>query len=157
MQVTLYNNLADPRTVNKLNKMTAIDTVEAEPFYPLQISTPVFRLKYNNNIKGINYAYVPELARYYFVGDSTLESGNTMIIPCECDVLMSFRSDIVNLKCVCLRNQHKFNEYITDDLPSSVKATTTNYVMFSDTPFFVPQNDSTFCYILTLNGLVGGT
>lgn len=154
MQVILYKNTADPRKVNKLLDMVQIKTVNARPYYPMSITAPVLKFKYDNNLTDINYCYIPELSRYYFINNITLDSGDTMILTCEVDVLMSFRADILNLDAICLRNQHDFNPYIEDDLPTTVKATTTNYIMFSETPFINPQGN-TDCYAMTVNSLVG--
>ena len=85
-----------------------------------------------------------------------MESGKAMILHCESDVLMSFKTDIKNLKCICTRNQYDFNDYIQDEYPSSVKATTTNFIMASSTtPFGLPEDDDSLQFILTMNGLVG--
>ena len=79
-----------------------------------------------------------------------------MIIHCECDVLMSFRDDILRLDAICIRNEYDFNKYIQDpNIPSSTKATITNYIINESTPFKIPNDDTTNCYVLTLNGLVG--
>lgn len=155
MEIVLYSSTADPRDLYKGTKLTAIATVQAEPFYPIEVTVPIFRLSYNQNFKSINYCYVPELGRYYFINKIVLESGSAMIIHCDCDVLMSFRDDILNLDCVCLRNENDFNPYIQDDIPTSVKATTTNYIMATSTPFILPEDDNVYCYVLNLNGLVG--
>jgi len=156
MQVTLYNSSSDPRRVNKLQYLTAIATVNAVPYYPLNIESPVLDIKYVNGYTNINYAYIPELSRYYFVQKPLLTSGQIIKLPCECDVLMSHRVQILDLDCICTRNQSRFNPYIQDDFPCSVKATTTNYIMLENTPFAMPD-DSQVSYIMTLNGLVGGS
>ena len=155
MEITLYSSSADPRDLYKGSKLTTVATVQAEPFYPLEVTVPVFRLSYNQSVKNINYCYVPELGRYYFINRIVLESGSAMIIYCDSDVLMSFRADILNLDCVCLRNENDYNPYIQDDIPTSVRATTTNYIMATNTPFVLPEDDNVYCYVLNLNGLVG--
>lgn len=155
MTVNLYSCLADPRDLYKETKSTLIASVSAEPFFPIDITTPVFRLAYNSSFTSINYCYVSELGRWYFIDKITLESGTAMIIGCTCDVLMSFRSDILALDCICTRNQYDYNPYIEDDIPTSVKATTENYIMLQNTPFILPSDENVHCYILNLNGLVG--
>lgn len=156
MNITLYHNNADPRVVNKGTKLTTIATVDAKPFYPLNVATPVFRLEYLSTFNSVNYCYVPSLGRYYFVAAPVLESGNAMILRCDCDVLYSFRTDILNLKTICARNEYDYNEFITDNIPTSVRATTTNYIMLDSTPFVLPEDSlSDYCYVLNTNGLVG--
>lgn len=156
MEIVLYSCTADPRDLYKGSKCTTIATVQAEPFYPLEVTTPQFRLAYNSSFTSINYCYISELGRYYFISSITLESGNAMIINCECDVLMSFRTSILALDCICIRNENRFNPYIQDnDIPSSTKATITNFIVNNNTPFIIPEDDTVNCYVLTLNGLVG--
>lgn len=156
MTVTLYSSSADPRDLYKSTKLTSIAVVDAEPFYPLNITKPMLRIKYNSSYALINYCYISELSRYYFVHAPVLESGSAMILQCNCDVLMSFRDSIINLNCICTRNEFDFNPYIQDDIPTSSKATTTCYKISGNTPFEVPTSNG-YYYALTLNGLVGGT
>ena len=156
MQVILYDNQADPRTVDKGTKLVQKASVTATPVFPLNIVKPMFRLAYNSSYTQINYLYCSDLHRYYFVNRIIMESGKAMILHCESDVLMSFKTDIKNLKCICTRNQYDFNDYIQDEYPSSVKATTTNFIMASSTtPFGLPEDDDSLQFILTMNGLVG--
>lgn len=156
MTVTLYSSSADPRDLYKSTKLTQVAIIEAEPFYPINISKPTLRIKYVSNYSLINYCYIAEFGRYYFVHSPVLESGSAMILQCNVDVLMSFKDDILNLDCICTRNQFEFNPYIQDDIPTSSKATTTCYKILDETPFEVPTSNG-YYYALTLNGLVGGT
>lgn len=157
MDITLYTNTADPRVVDKTNYLTQVAALtSAKPFYPLNITTPHFRLAYNQSFKSINYVYVPDLGRYYFINSMVLESGNAMIISCDCDVLMSFKTSVQNLDCICIRNERDFNKYIPDDIPTSCKVRTTCYTISGTTPFEVPDTTSNVYYVMTLNGLVGG-
>lgn len=152
MQVTLYKNTEDPRTVFK--HPIEIATVSATPFYPIKITAPIFKLSVRQRYDEINYAYVSEFHRFYFIDDIDLESGGAMILKCSCDVLNSFKQDISNLSCVCLRNSNNFDPYIQDEIPSSSKATTTNY-RFGSFSFTLPTDDSGMFYVLNTSGLVG--
>ena len=156
MEVILYNSTADPRRVQKQQYLTSIATVTATPYYPISVETPTFTIKYLNGYIDINYCYVPELHRYYFVNSPLLDSGGLVTLSCEVDPLMSFKSDILNLDAICIRNEYEFNKYILDsDIPSSTRATTTNFIINDATPFIIPESDAINCYVLTLNGLVG--
>lgn len=155
MEITFYKNTADPRVVNKLQSMVSLDIVDAEPYFPIKILTPAFRLTKFNRYLEANYCYIPELHRYYFVHPPELDSGNVLNVTCEVDPLTSFKNDILNLDCICLRNERDFNPYLSDDIPSSVKAITTNFIINDSTPFIIPQSTDVNCYVLTLNGLVG--
>ncbi|MBQ6629773.1 MAG: hypothetical protein IJH65_13290 [Methanobrevibacter sp.] len=156
MVVSFYSSYADPRELDKRQKLSTIVTVNTTPYYPLNVENPTFEIAYVSGYQNINYCYVQELNRYYFVNAPTLDSGNRIVLNCEVDPLMSFREQIVGLDCVCIRNQYDFDPYILDeDIPSSVKATTKNYIINENTPFIIPSSSFVNCYVLTLNGLVG--
>lgn len=41
-----------------------------------------------------NYCYIPDLARYYFIGTPVILPNEVITLPLECDVLMSFKTAI---------------------------------------------------------------
>ena len=155
MTITLYSSTADPRKINKLTELTQIEVIQnTKLLYPTTVLHPEFTLEYSAARLGANYCYISEFGRYYFLSEPSLGNGHTITFSCEVDVLTSFKTQIENLDVVCLRSQYDFDEYIADEIPSSVKATTTNY-RFGSFSFGYPVNKSQMNYALVLNGLVG--
>lgn len=155
MNITLYKCSADPRRLNKGQMLSTIETINnAKVLYPTTVLRPTFTIEYTAARMAANYCYISDFERYYFLGDPQLGNGNILTFSGEVDVLNSFRTQINNLDVVCLRSSEDWNEYITDNLPSSVKANITNY-RFGDFSFSYPTDKITMSYALVLNGLVG--
>lgn len=68
------------------------------------------------NIKKMNYIFVVELGRYYFITNVNLISQSTIEIECKCDVLESFKSEILENEVVTKRQENYNNRYLNDDL-----------------------------------------
>lgn len=66
------------------------------------------------SIKGVNYAYIPQFDRYYFITDITSVRHNLIRLDMRCDVLMSFKDDILNSNAIVSRNETKYNLLLND-------------------------------------------
>ena len=63
-----------------------------------------------------NYAIIPSLNLYYFVKIQPSNIGNAHnILHLELDPLMTYKSQILGLKCITDRNTNNYNVYIKDD------------------------------------------
>ena len=60
----------------------------------------------------INYLYIDSYKRYYFV-DVTIENG-FLVLNCSIDVLMTYKSAILNLTATVTRNENLKNGYLED-------------------------------------------
>lgn len=154
MTITLFKSTADPRVLNKGSQLVTLETVSAKVYYPLNILAPTFSIKYTALLISANYCYIQELGRYYFLNEPILESGSIITFTGNVDVLMSYRANINNLDCICLKSEYDYNTYIPCDIPSSSQAEITNY-RFGDFSFGYPEDEEDLFYTLTLNGLVG--
>lgn len=116
MNVTLYKTSDDMRKVNKT--LTTIGTQKTLTIYDsIDIISPVFVLDYNANLLTANYLYCGNLARYYFINDITLDSGKRMYISCSEDVLMTYKTQLLNCECCVMRNENALGEVVDDKLP----------------------------------------
>ncbi len=116
MNVTLYKTSDDMRKVNKT--LTTIGTQKTLTIYDsIDIISPVFVLDYNADLLTANYLYCGNLARYYFINDITLDSGKRMYISCSEDVLMTYRTQLLNCECCVMRNENALGEVVDDKLP----------------------------------------
>lgn len=80
------------------------------------IQSPVITLDMSKDalIQRINYCYIPELERYYWINSITYEDGYWVISDLECDVLASAREDILNSEQYVLRNTYSYDEDLID-------------------------------------------
>ena len=63
---------------------------------------------------GINYAYIPELKRYYFITDIVAVNDTLWELTMHCDVLMSFKDEIYNVDGYVSRNEFSYNKDLVD-------------------------------------------
>ena len=87
------------------------------------LMNPVFKLSRATDPIGYNYCYVSRFSRYYFITDITSEK-DYWYVSCTCDVLASFRSQILSGSHYVLRSASNYDEYIVDPVyPSKTKET----------------------------------
>ena len=124
MQVILGNTSSDHRKLNKnFNQVLTINaqlkTPENSILNPVSIVTGL-----NANI---NYLYIPQFLRYYYVVDILPMEGGRSQITCKVDPLMSHRDSIKNVGALVARSSSgKGSPYLIDD-----KIKTLNYDSFS--------------------------
>lgn len=113
MKATFYNNASDERYLNK--SITAkYSNIDVEVITPASIVRPSFRLSSGLLGQSVNYVYVKELERYYYIRNWTMDNG-FVILECEVDVLMSFKKAIKEQNVIVSRQEHKYNLYQNDD------------------------------------------
>lgn len=61
-----------------------------------------------------NYLYIGQFDRYYFITSKSIDTFGNIMIDCECDVLMSHKSQILNLDVIALRSSSTYNTYQFD-------------------------------------------
>ena len=111
MTAKLYKNVSDNREINK--NITEISTIDLVLYLDTNVLNPVFKVKtFNNNG---NYLYVPALNRYYYINNYTL-SNQCVYLHCSVDVLMSYKTDILNTTCLISRAENDYNDNIVDTL-----------------------------------------
>lgn len=72
-------------------------------------------LSYNENIfENANYCYLPDFGYYYYMSEPVL-SQQRIIYTLLTDLLMTFKSDILNLGCIISRQENNYNAYLNDD------------------------------------------
>ena len=113
MRIILYHNASDTRVINK----TLVGGREFEGVMrdEMSVMTPVIRLE-NQGVIDYNYAYIPDLQRYYVVSSIDCYRDGIWDISLSVDVLMSFRGDIMILPVIVDKQTMMENgdEYIDD-------------------------------------------
>lgn len=83
----------------------------------------------NGDYRGFNYAHIPSLNRFYFINN--IEQLNLRLVKLNmtCDVLETYKTDILNSKARFKRNI-KTGDFENVDIDSSIKKTIT--LVYSD-------------------------
>mgnify|MGYP007012534478 CR=1 FL=1 len=101
---------------NKIMKAPeTITTVEGTLKDTTTIVDPEILIEYAGTFRGINYAYIEELGRYYFIKNVESYRNGLWAVQMHTDVLMSFQSSILNSPAIAARSSNNFNMMLNDD------------------------------------------
>ena len=78
------------------------------------VTNITLRIQTTDNLSGYNYAYVSEYGRYYFIDKIETTPTGYWVLSCRCDVLMSFKDQILALKGTVTRSESVYNVYLQD-------------------------------------------
>lgn len=145
MEVQFFYNQSDARVINKILLDGESFTGQARDI--VDVMNPVVLFD-TPEVLRYNYAYIPELQRYYDVTNRTAFREGLWEVSFSVDVLMSFRGDINQLNVVVDKQSmiSNGNEYIDD---SSLVA---ENVMFQQVYDFPSGFNSTGEFILITAG-----
>lgn len=124
MNITLYENYSDNRTVTK--NITPLKTIPCKLKNDCTLTNPIIIISKEslNNWVSANYAYIDIFKRYYYINDVKLMTAERIEINLKIDVLMSFADQIKSISGVIDRQEFLTNSYITDEkLPIRSKRT----------------------------------
>lgn len=141
MNILLYKTT---NANNDLNK-TISDKVELVGTLREASSIIVPSILIQSNPIGYNYAYIPEFGRYYYIKNITAFRKGAYIVDLKCDVLMTFREEILNMSGIVSRLTNG-DEYANRDIKTKCLETHRR-LDFPETPF--TRNGS---YILISKG-----
>lgn len=176
VNVILYKNTSEQNRLDKTEYLTTIESLSGELRNDVNILNPVLEIYLSStNINQVNYIYIQEFNRYYFVNNFDICNGNKTSNTTEVliryylqvDVLMSWKDDIKKLSGVVDRQEKNYNNRIIDNklpiLPESiVLRDDANYTNTKPKPFidFSSISNSTFntvyCYVITLSDICRG-
>ena len=144
--VNFYNMTENIHVVDKSPTLIASFTCNIKE--PIDVEHPeIFVSTTNADILKANYCYIAGLGRYYS-GHIEGERGQTVrFIADESDVLMSFKTGLLNSPAVIARNPWHFDLYLPD--PKMPVETRTASAVFA---FPASFDDYDNCYILTTLG-----
>ena len=81
---------------------------------PTDVVNPVIRITSSSNLSDVNYCYIEHYGRYYFVDKITAVNNGLWELSCRCDVLMSWKDQIKNLRGTITRGETIYNGYLND-------------------------------------------
>lgn len=114
--IYLYNFNKKPNSLDKPGISDVPDTYKCVMKTISSVITPVIEIadtKGTNRIPLYNYAYIPDFQRYYFVEDVRYDIG-VWTISMRCDVLATYRTDILNSRQYVLRSSSDYNDDLVD-------------------------------------------
>ena len=146
MQIILYNNSSAPNVVFK--RLTQLRTLTGDLKEDVNREKVVVTIPYATDYASINYAYIAEYKRYYFVSVDMLK-GNRLKLTMSSDALSSFWNNYKNSPCIARRSSSNYNTDLVDDL-----------VHFKSQPIYIRRktaqkftpSSSGGCYVLTIGG-----
>lgn len=141
--IELMNNQQE---LNKISKtpasvMTLTGTLrEQTDIVDLQIN-----VEYNGTLTNVNYMYIAEFHRYYFI--TKIESVRTGLwrIYAHCDVLKTYSEAILGTEAVIARSESDWNLMLNDSM----------FKVYSNPRFSIAKFSGSFngtSYILVMNG-----
>lgn len=123
MLAKTYNTNDSTNTINKtLNFVADIDVKFKEE---INIYSPSIMLKYDDLID-FNYIFIKKFNRYYFIENVEVFPNKIYNISLKCDVLMSFKDDILN-SYGNITSQTNYNDYYNFNYSSEVRKETNIY------------------------------
>ena len=112
MQIEFYKNSSEKNKIGKSisNKLTLSGNLRDE----CSITSPSILVE-STSLVDYNYCHIPEFKRYYFISDIVSVRNNLWRVSLKCDVLESFKSDILKLSCIVDKQQNQsYNNNIDD-------------------------------------------
>lgn len=147
MTIQFYNNSSDIRVVNK--SLTAVGSPQTANFTDVvNYDDPLLKLDFDASFLGANYFYVSEWGKYYYIRSKDIIDGNFLYVTGHIDVLMSFKSALLNSQVIAQRSGSNSNAYIVDDYVGD-KGTIKQYFRRAST---TPFSTKTKCYVLSIAG-----
>ena len=129
MKILLYKT---KNANNDLNK-TISDKVELVGALRDMSSIIAPSILIQSNPIGYNYAYIPEFGRYYYIKNTIAFRKSAFMLELKCDVLMSFKEEILNMSGIVSRLTSG-DKYANRDIKTKCLETHRK-IMFVNTPF----------------------
>lgn len=119
---------------NVVNKsFTGSSTFSCTAKEETDILNPVVTIETGTNLSRYNYARIPNWERYYFITEIKIIRERLWEITMHVDVLMSYRTQIRELRAVIARQQNDYNLNIKDSERILSQDTTEEITRFKDT------------------------
>lgn len=114
MNIKLYKNNSNNNVLNK--KITLINEYNILLKDNVDVYRPIIKIK-TELLNKCNYVFIQDFNRYYYVVNKRSINIEIIELTLECDVLMSFREQILNLKCIIDKqeNINLGNKYYDDN------------------------------------------
>lgn len=115
MNIILYQNISEYNAVNK--SITELTTLTGTLREESSIIDPIITISdIDNYIGSMNYAYIPEFNRYYFITNIESVRNNMWRVSFHVDVLFTYREQIKRNSAIIERNENQYDLKLNDGL-----------------------------------------
>ena len=115
MTITLYTNNSENNALNKY--LTELTTLTGDLREETSVLDPDVLLTHiDEYIESVNYAYIEEFNRYYFVTGIESVRNNLWRLTCHVDVLYTYREQIRSNRAIVERNEVEYDLKLNDGL-----------------------------------------
>lgn len=114
MKIYLYENTSEK---NRLDKVITLKyTLDCVLKADCSIMDPVLKISSASltDMATINYIYIPDLNRYYFINDVISLSNSICEVHAHVDVLSTYKNEIRAQNAIVSRQEKKWNLYLND-------------------------------------------
>ena len=121
----------------------------------ISINSPSTDTSYHkySSLTTYNYCFIPEFERFYFINDITTDK-NFWYVSCSCDVLATYKDQILSGSHYVLRSASSYDEYISDTAYIAKTGQTGTFQTFTN-PFSYSSGHS---YVWCITGdVINGT
>lgn len=138
MNVKLYINVSNNNVLNKKITLISEDNILLKD--NVDVYKPIIKIK-KSLLNNCNYVYIEDFKRYYYITNKKSINTDVMELSLKCDVLMSFKNDILNSKGLIIKSENLINDYINSDIYVNDVREKTRVINFkngfNDTPEFI--------------------
>lgn len=150
MNIELYVNTSQSNFLSKNISLIGTSRV-IEPFGDFDILVPFVVLDYKDEWLSCNYAFIPQLSRYYYIDTMTLQTAKKVALRLRCDVLMSFKEEILLAVATIVRNEQIGSTNVIDNmLPIDPKEIWYEGIDFPIQPLTEISDESSANYVLVV-------
>ena len=129
MIIDLYVNTSENNKV--LKNITPVTELEGTLRTPTSLLNPSVEVAgIDTAAQSINYAYIPQFNRYYYITEVTYIANGLVRLDMQVDVLMSHSTQILAQKAVIERQQYDYNMELRDTNIPTYNGTAIQYLLF---------------------------
>lgn len=113
MIINLYINHSEGNKIGK--NLTLVSSLSGTLKASCSVQNPIILFE-ASNLSDINYLYIPEFERFYFVNEATVVQQGLWELSCHVDVLESFKDGIKAQTAIIARQENLYNLYQHDSM-----------------------------------------
>lgn len=125
MEIVLYSTTDGENIINKELVEKYRFNIKIKKDTDLITPTIILNDKGSMNFNSCNYCYIEEFNRYYFIRTVENLANHIWALVMECDVLESFKNDILNSQVIVKRSIHEGDYYLENTKVEVLRDVTT--------------------------------